>query len=244
MILSPEEQEITKGGPAERRRFFDRVFSVVSKDYLNTLQAYIKILKQRNALLLRVRDGKAKDTEVSTWDERLTTTAISLCAQRKEMLEEFVGVLNYLQSHYEEDVHIGIKYKPNLKDSNEYLSLLSKTKDTDILFGRTTRGPHKDDMEMFWCGAKTRTVGSQGEHKISLVFLKLAEMLFVKEKVGRFPILLLDDLFSKLDLGRSKKLVNLIHKLEIETNTPIQTIITTTDILNISILLSIIWSIK
>ena len=88
-------------------------------------------------------------------------------------------------------------------------------------------------MEMLWCGAKTRTVGSQGEPKISLVFLKLAEMLFVKEKVGRFPILLLDDLFAKLDLGRSKKLVNLINRIEVETSTSIQTIITTTDILNI-----------
>ena len=233
VILSPEEQEITKGGPAERRRFFDRVFSVVSTDYLNTLQAYIKILKQRNALLIRARDEKTQNGEILSWDKQLATAASSLCAQRKAMLEEYVSVLNYLQDHYEEDVQIGIKYKPNLKDSNEYLSLLSKTKDTDILFGRTTRGPHKDDMEMFWCGAKTRTVGSQGEHKISLVFLKLAEMLFVKEKVGRFPILLLDDLFAKLDLGRSKKLVNLINKLEIETNTPIQTIITTTDILNI-----------
>ena len=75
VILSPEEQEITKGGPAERRRFFDRVFSVVSTEYLDTLQTYVKILKQRNALLIRVRDGKAKDTEVSTWDEQLTTTA-------------------------------------------------------------------------------------------------------------------------------------------------------------------------
>ena len=149
------------------------------------------------------------------------------------MLEEFVEVLNYLQSHYEEDVHIGLKYKPNLKDSNRYLDLLSKTRDTDVSFGRTIRGPHKDDMEMYWRGAKTRIVGSQGEHKISLVFLKLAEVLFVKSKTGSFPILLLDDLFAKLDLGRSKKLVNLINRLEFEANTSIQTIITTTDILNI-----------
>ncbi len=233
VILSSEEQEITKGGPAERRRFFDRVFSVVSTEYLDTLQTYVKILKQRNALLLKVRDGKVNNTEVSTWDERLTTTAISLCAQRKEMLEEFVGVLNYLQSHYEEDVHVGMKYKPNLKDSDKYLDILSKTRDADVSFGRTTRGPHKDDIEMYWRGAKTRIVGSQGEHKISLVFLKLAEVLFVKNKTGNFPILLLDDLFAKLDLGRSKKLVNLINRLELEADTSIQTIITTTDILNI-----------
>ena len=106
----------------------------MSTEYLDTLQTYVKILKQRNALLLRVRDGKAKNAEVSTWDERLNTTATSLCAQRKKMLEEFVGVLNYLQSHYEEDVHVGLKYKPNLADSNKYLDLLSKTRDTDVSF--------------------------------------------------------------------------------------------------------------
>ncbi len=233
VILSPEEQEITKGAPTERRRFFDRVFSVVSTDYLNTLQVFVKTLKQRNALLLRIRDGKTQNSEILTWDEQLAKAGSSLCAQRKEMLEEFVSVLNYLQAHYEEDVEIGIKYKPNLKDSNQYLSLLLKTKDTDVSLGRTTKGPHKDDMEMFWCGAKIRTVGSQGEHKVSLVFLKLAELLFVKEKTGSFPILLLDDLFAKLDLGRSKKLVNLINKLETETDASIQTIITTTDIVNI-----------
>ena len=233
VILSPEEQEITKGAPIERRRFFDRVFSVVSPNYLNTLQAFVKILKQRNALLLRIRDGKTQTSEVLSWDEQLAKAGSSLCAQRKEMFEEFVSALNYLQAHYEENIQIGIKYKPNLKDSNQYLSLLLKTKDADVSLGRTTRGPHKDDMEMFWCGAKTRTVGSQGEHKVSLVFLKLAELLFVKNKTGSFPILLLDDLFAKLDLGRSKKLVNLINKLETETDASIQTIITTTDIVNI-----------
>ena len=149
------------------------------------------------------------------------------------MIEEFVEVLNYLQFHYEEDIHVGIKYKPNLKDSNKYQDLLSKTRNADVSFGRTTRGPHRDDMEMYWRGDKTRIVGSQGEHKISLVFLKLAEVLFVKNRTGNFPTLLLDDLFAKLDLGRSKKLVNLINKLELESNTSIQTIITTTDILNI-----------
>ena len=129
--------------------------------------------------------------------------------------------------------HIGKALDGFIKNSNTYLDLLSKTRDADVSFGRTTRGPHKDDMETYWHGAKTRIVGSQGEHKISLVFLKLAEVLFVKSKTGSFPILLLDDLFAKLDLGRSKKLVNLINKLEFEADTSIQTIITTTDILNI-----------
>ena len=97
---------------------------MVSTDYLNTLQAYIKILKQRNALLIRTRDEKIQNGEILSWDKQLATAASSLCAQRKGMLEEYVSVLNYLQDHYEEDVQIGIKYKPNLKDSNEYLSLL------------------------------------------------------------------------------------------------------------------------
>ena len=233
VVLSPEEQEITKGGPAQRRSFFDRVFSVVSKEYLKTIQSFMRLLKQRNASLVRIREGKASIGEVYGWDEQMLGVASSLLLQRASMLEEFKESLLYLLDRYSDDVQIGLSYKPNIKDIGDYESVISKTQRIDISLGRTTRGPHRDEIDTLWHGAKTRSVGSQGEHKLSLVFLKLAEMIFVKEKTGGFPILLLDDLFAKLDLGRSRKLVNLISILEKDMGESIQTIVTTTDIVDI-----------
>ena len=233
VVLSPEEQEITKGGPAQRRSFFDRVFSVVSKEYLKTIQSFMRLLKQRNASLVRIREGKAPIGEIYGWDEQISKIGSSLLLQRASMLEEFEESLLYLKDRYNDDVQIGLSYRPNIKDLGDYESAISKTQRIDISLGRTTRGPHRDEIDTLWRGVKTRSVGSQGEHKLSLAFLKLAEMIFVKEKTGDFPILLLDDLFAKLDLGRSRKLVSLINELEKDMDESIQTIVTTTDIVDI-----------
>ena len=233
VILSPEEQEITKGGPLNRRRFFDRAFSVVSLKYLTILQEYSKILKQRNALLINIRDGEAKTSSVSIWDEQLVSSATKLYKQKEEMFKDFSRIMNRLQNYYEHDVQIEVRYSPSVSEVSEYKNILKSTKKADVLSGRTNRGPHRDNIKVCWGGDETRVVGSQGEHKLTLVFLKLAEMMLVKEKTGSFPILLLDDLFAKLDLERSKKLVRLINQLESKTDTAIQTIITTTDVLNI-----------
>jgi len=183
--------------------------------------------------LVRIREGSAPIGEIYGWDEQLLGVASSLLLQRTSMLEEFKESLFYLLDRYSDDVQVGLSYKPNIKDIGDYESVLSKTQRIDISLGRTTRGPHRDEIDTLWSGVKTRSVGSQGEHKLSLVFLKLAEMIFVKEKTGNFPILLLDDLFAKLDLGRSRKLVSLISMLEKDMGESIQTIVTTTDIVDI-----------
>ncbi len=233
VILSPEEQEITKGGPAQRRSFFDRVFSVVSKEYLKTIQSFTRLLKQRNASLVRIREGSTSIGEIYGWDEQMLEVASSLLLQRASMLEEFKESLFSIQGKYNDDIQIGLSYKPNIKDIGDYKSVISNTQKIDVSLGRTTRGPHRDEIDTLWRGVKTKSVGSQGEHKLSLVFLKLAEMIFVKEKTGGFPILLLDDLFAKLDLGRSRNLVGLINKLEKDMGESIQTIVTTTDLVDI-----------
>lgn len=233
VILSPEEQEITKGGPAQRRSFFDRIFSVVNKEYLKTIQSFMRLLKQRNASLVRIREGNAPIGEIYGWDEQLLEVASSLLLQRTSMLEEFKESLFYIQGKYNDDVKVGLSYRPNIKNISDYESVISRAQRIDISSGRTTRGPHRDEIDTLWSGVKTGSVGSQGEHKLSLVFLKLAEMIFVKEKTGSFPILLLDDLFAKLDLGRSRNLVSLINELEKDMGESIQTIVTTTDLVDI-----------
>ena len=233
VVLSPEEQEITKGGPSERRRFFDRVFSVCSGDYLTELQKYRKLLKQRNTALLRIKKGLGRFADVVVWNEPLAKSGIKLWNTRTELFKKFKDSLGFVVGSYGEDIDIKIGYSEKQKDINLYLEELKKREQKDTILCRTTFGPHLDDVFMLWFGKNLKTVGSQGEHKISLVFLKLAELSFIKNYLGEFPTLLLDDLFAKLDLGRSKRLVSLLKSMKSEDNKPIQTIVTTTDLLNI-----------
>ena len=233
VVLSPEEQDITKGGPSERRQFFDRLFSVVSKNYLNTIQTYGRLLKQRNASLVRNRDGLTQTSDVFCWDEQLCNVGTDLWLQRASLMGEFKHSLDRVVGSYNDSAEVGIFYKPQTVGVGEYKNMLLKNQQKDLVQGRTTGGPHRDNIDVVWFGEKIRSVGSQGEHKLSLVFLKIAEMQFIKDKTGRFPILLLDDLFAKLDLGRSKKLVSLLNKLKTKTGELVQTIVTTTDMINI-----------
>ena len=98
--------------------------------------------------------------------------------------------------------------------------------------GRTSKGPHRDNIYILWEN-NIRDCGSQGEHKIALVLLKLAEINLIKNKTSEYPIILLDDVFAKLDLKRSKKLVTYLNSIKICNQNPVQTIITPTDILDI-----------
>ena len=115
----------------------------------------------------------------------------------------------------------------------EFEKKLEQTRDRDCLLGTTSYGPHRDNIKILWSGKDIRECGSQGEHKISLILLKLAEINLIKQKIGKHPTILLDDVFAKLDLNRSKKLVSYLNTIKSEEKDPIQTIITTTDVVSV-----------
>ena len=233
VVLSPEEENITKGPPENRRQFFDKMFSVTSKDYLNTLQKYNRALKQRNASLFRLKENKGTHKEVLGWTEPVVDLGVALWEFRKEFLSSYKKILKELVFLYGEEIGVDMVVKKNTLSKKEYYNLLISVEGQDKALCRTTKGPHRDEVKILWGNRPIKTFGSQGEHKLSLVFLKLAEMLFIKNKTGQYPTLLLDDLFAKLDLDRSKKLVFLLNQLETEQGNPIQTVITTTDIINV-----------
>ena len=233
VVLSPEEQEVTKGGPENRRQFFDKAFSVVSRRYLDVLQKYGKTLKQRNSAILRSREDSSAAIEIDSWNEQLAQNGTALWGVRSEHMKEFIGSLNSLLNKYEGLAEIEICYRGKAAAINDYIGELQRYKNRDLKLGRTTFGPHRDDIIVLWGGNNVRTGGSQGEHKLCLVFLKLAEMVYIKNKTGSTPTLLLDDLFAKLDLERSKSLVRLFHALDTEWSDGVQTIITTTDMVNV-----------
>ena len=231
VILSPEDQIITKGGPRERRNFFDRLFSIINKEYLNTLQNYNRALKQRNALLNN-KESLVEEIYL-LWEEKLSIYAVKLWELRKKSFSDYTNSLNSVISEYQKNLTLTVSYNEKNYKKNDYEKLLRKTRDKDFILGRTTTGPHRDKIDVFWEYKNLRDFGSQGEHKISLILLKLAEINLIKEKTGEYPIILLDDVFAKLDLKRSKKLVSYLNSIRTGENKPVQTIITTTDILNV-----------
>ena len=233
VVLSPEEQAVTKGAPAQRRQFFNKMFSSISRPYAETLVRYHKILKQRNAALIQIRDKKEKQDSLKIWDEHLSQEAISLWKKRQDLFNQYNKELKKVLEGFSDDEKLNLEYQAPTLKKNTFLQKLNKTTTRDITTGQTNAGPHRDDFNLIWDTKNLKKLGSQGEHKITLILLKLAELFFIATKTKTTPTLLLDDLFAKLDSDRSQKIVKLIKKFEQKFQTKIQTIITTTDLISL-----------
>ena len=233
VVLSPEEQNITKGGPSERRKFFDRLFSMVSGNYIDALQSYNRALKQRNSALLTSKGRTSSKEGFLYWNEPLAIYGEKVWKIRKELIKEFQKDLAVIIKKYGGNITIDLDHICLGFEKKIFIEHLLKTKHKDIKYKTTRTGPHRDNISIKFSGKNIRLFGSQGEHKISLVLLKLAEVVFIKNKTGKYPMLLLDDVFAKLDLERSRNLVRLINDLELESGEQLQTIVTTTDIIDI-----------
>ena len=231
VVLSPEDQVITKGGPKERRLFFDRLFSIIDNDYLNTLQEFNRALKQRNALIFNCKQTKGES--FLPWEKKLSISAVKLWEIRKKCFSDYLKSLNNVVSEYQKDLILNVLYMEKTYKKEDFEKKLKQTRERDCLLGTTSHGPHRDNIKILWSGKDIREYGSQGEHKISLILLKLAEIHLIKKKTGKNPTILLDDVFAKLDLNRSKKLVSYLNSIKTEDKDPVQTIITTTDVLNV-----------
>ena len=231
VVLSPEDQAITKGGPKERRVFFDRLFSIVDSDYLNILQDFNRALKQRNALLFN--NKQVNKESFYSWEEKLSISAVKLWEIRKKCFCDYLQSLNDVISNYQKNLILDVHYKERIYKKEDFEKKLKQTREKDLLLGSTSHGPHRDNIKILWTGKDIREHGSQGEHKVSLILLKLAEISLIKQKTGKHPIILLDDVFAKLDLNRSRKLVSYLNDIKKKEKHPVQTIITTTDVFNL-----------
>jgi len=223
VLLSPEEQTITKGSPGERRRYFDKIFSTVSKDYFKNLSHYTKTLKQRNALLKNIH----RESSFDIWDEALVEHGTKIWDEKESLNKKFKQCLETVCKMYnQEAINVELETGRSNPGKQQFLKELQSALPKDKIICRTSVGPHRDITNFLFNGKSLREFGSQGEHKISLILLKLAEYVFIKEETGKPPTLLLDDLFAKLDFERSDAVFKLLEK-----NT--QTIITNTDLVDI-----------
>ena len=223
VLVSPEEEKITKGPHTERRKYFNRLFSTVSQTYLTNLIKYTNAVKNRNHLLKQ----KKQPFEVRVWDAPVAKYGSLLWLEKKHLQHSFNREVFLVCEKYNNNINIDISTttpkNPTEKDLFEKLNLNIQK---DRLLRRTLVGPHTDQYTIVFKNKPLREYGSQGEHKLSFVLLKVAEHGFIKKEANKNPTLLLDDLFAKLDNDRGNAIFDLIRKSG-------QTIITNTDLVGV-----------
>lgn len=211
VFFSPEDLNIIKNGPAERRRFLDSELCQLDKIYLSDLTTYNKILNQRNKLLKdMVYRPDLKDT-LSVWDMQLVETGRKIIRRRKQFvdeLNEIVHDIHYRISGEKEDLLL--QYEPSIEDIF-FEDELSRVKERNMRQCMTSVGPHRDDLLFSIKGVDIRKYGSQGQQRTSALSLKLSEIELVKRSIHDTPVLLLDDVLSELDSNRQNYLLNSIH---------------------------------
>lgn len=211
VMISPYDVSIIIEGSEERRRFIDNVISQTDPLYLDELISYNKNLLNRNALLKAIADTGRYDPDLlEIYNEQLVASGNVIFGKRKEFMDAFLPVFSehyrYISGDAEETELV--YESPLLKE--DFASLLKKNTERDRLMERTTMGIHKDDLLFSVNGMAMKKFGSQGQQKSFLIALKLAQYTFLQENKGFKPILLLDDIFDKLDEKRIKKLMQMV----------------------------------
>ena len=218
VMVSPEDSQLIAEGSDERRRFMDVVIGQTDRSYLEHLNQYNALVKQRNALLKQYGDSDQRSIPEELFEViemQMVPHAMYIFAQRKAFVEAFVPLFAALYKTIAEVEEMPqLTYRSQLFD-RELGEALQRTRQRDLILGWTSQGVHKDEIEMQLGDYPLRRVGSQGQQKTYLIAMKLAQALYLSSQQSavssRKPILLLDDIFDKLDATRVARIVNLVR---------------------------------
>jgi DNA replication and repair protein RecF len=208
VVMSPEDLKLTADGPAERRSFLDSMISQISPKYLRDLMEYRHIRKQRNRLLQEFRGPRdLLTTYLEPWNLQLVETGSRLIAKRADVLRQFKRYLEFQYRTISE-----LKLKPDLEYqtilenpddlkqiSQAYASLLKENLEKEIEREQTLYGPHRDEVVFYLDDMELRNFGSQGQHRLFSMALKMAQLFYYSDQLDDLPVMLLDDLFGNLD---------------------------------------------
>ena len=220
VFFSPEDLNIIKNGPAERRRFVDLELCQLNRLYVHALAQYNRTLIQRNRLLKELSFKPELLDTLDIWDMQLASFGKDVIKSRREFADQLNELIRYIHSHLSGGwAELVIRYEPNTEE-NELEAALKRSRETDLRQRTTMAGPHRDDLSFVVNGIDIRRFGSQGQQRTAALSLKLAEIELVKKLVKDYPVLLLDDVLSELDSRRQEHLLSGIKH--------IQTIITCT----------------
>ena len=225
VLFSPEDLRTVKDGPAERRRFVDMALSQVKPAYYYALQRYARALKQRNEALKAVAVKPELTATLDAWDEQLATAGAELMGYRREYIERLGRAAT--QTHRDisdQRERLELRYLPSVTTGDgaqAILEALFAARETDARRLTTSVGAHRDDVQILVEGRDVRAYGSQGQQRTAALAMRLSELDVMREQLGEWPMLLLDDVMSELDPGRRRQLVGRLKG--------IQTFITCTD---------------
>lgn len=214
VMVSPQDSELVVEGSDERRKFMDGVISQYSKTYLEHLTQYNVLLKQRNALLKQYAEQPEQlpDTLMEVLEQQMVSHAMPIYQARVQFIEQFVPYFQQVYSAISDDKEqVSLIYNSQLHD-RDLLESLARTRSRDLILGWTSQGIHKDELEMMLGEYPLKRVGSQGQQKTYLLAMKLGQALYLKAEhiLNQQPILLLDDIFDKLDSERVERIVQLV----------------------------------
>jgi len=237
VLLAPADHAITQGSPVERRKFVDSVISQASETYLNFLLDYNKTLRQRSSLLFRIKEERKKELldELDAWTAKLVFSGTEIIKHRIKFIEEFN---TYINNSYERIMCSAelpeIKYSFLDENSGGNIEELFKNqvaarRDDELRRASNLVGPHRDDFVFLVNTINLKNYGSQGQHKTFQTALRFAQFFYLKERTGKTPIFLLDDVFGELDKERSQKISEYLKNVG-------QAFITLTDFTNFNFL--------
>ena len=213
VIISPADADLIVSGSDARRKFMDIIISQYDRAYLNNLMAYNKVLSQRNALLKYFTANHTFDeNSIAVYNAQLANYAQGVFDKRKQFIQEFSKIfLARYQAISGDKEAVTITYKSQLND-NDIATLFTENILKDRVMQYTTVGIHKDDLRFKIATYPIKKFGSQGQQKSFLIALKLAQFDFIKRYTNKTPILLLDDIFDKLDETRISQLIRLVFE--------------------------------
>ncbi len=235
IIFTPDDLEIIKGSPSVRRNLLNMELSQISSKYLNTYNEYNKLLKMRNEYLkLLFTNSIADSTYLDIITEKLIEKAIDIYIERKKYIDKINNNISDIYFNITNEKELKVCYEPNIEIIDfeketirkKLKYIFKKNYKKELNYGITLYGPHRDDFSFYLNDKNLKFFGSQGQQKVGVLAFKLAEIDIFKEYRNTLPILLLDDIFSELDITKRNRLLDYINK-------DIQSIITTTDIKNI-----------
>lgn len=211
VMISPYDRDLISEGSELRRKWMDGIIAQFDRQYLDDIQKYAKVLDQRNALLRNMYDHGLFDREsIEVWNEQMTKIGTAIYLKRKQFLEEFIPVF---QERYnfigQENEQVHLEYRSQLSEMS-FEELLVKFEKKDAISHYSNAGIHKDDLLFTIKGHPIKKFGSQGQQKSFIIALRLAQYDWLKQHLGVKPVLLLDDIFDKLDQYRVKKLLGLV----------------------------------
>ena len=230
VIFTPEDLELSKGSPDNRRQFADLSVSQIKNSYSAVTEKYEKLIDQRNTLLKNISYGRSRREELEMWDIQLAQMGAyisllrfnytrKLCSIAKKLYSEISGGSEELDIDYYSTVYdtklLGAASVYTGELTEQYLNVLKKNIDDDIRAGFTQKGVHRDDLICKINGSPVREDASQGQHRSVALIMKLSQAYILHEEIDDHPVILLDDVLSELDPSRQKFVISKIHDMQV-----------------------------